>query len=163
METLDDGPFRKRTDSMQLLLPAKLSSQSSTRTTQPRVNSLAPVIGNAPTWRPIPDSQRDNLLLRLPAEIRNWIYKLVLGGRTYKFKDAFSTHYARLDTTEQHLFGLLFVCRQIYFEAALLPYAINTFRFRDFDISLSPFLKERSPAQFRSIQSLELVTYQAGQ
>ncbi|KAH7399643.1 hypothetical protein BKA66DRAFT_452267 [Pyrenochaeta sp. MPI-SDFR-AT-0127] len=113
--------------------------------------------------RTTPQSQRDNLLLRLPAELRNRIYELVLGGRTYRFKDTVCTNHARLDTSERHIFGLLYVCRQIHFETALLPYSMNIFSFRDFDISLYPFLKERSPAQFRSLRSLELITYQAGQ
>lgn len=111
--------------------------------------------------RAVPESQRNNLLLRLPAELRNRIYELVFRGKTYLFKSSIHTKHARLDTTEKHIFGLLYVCRQIYFEAALLPYAMNTFCFHDFETSLYPFLRDRSPAQFRSIQSLELVTYQA--
>ncbi|KAF1946359.1 hypothetical protein EJ02DRAFT_250619 [Clathrospora elynae] len=114
-------------------------------------------------WVPTPDCQRNNLLLRLPAELRNRIYELVLGGRTYKFKDTIQTRQARLDTKgEEHIFSLLYVCRQIHFETALLPYTINTFSFRDIENSLDPFLRQRSPAQMRSIHLIELITYQAG-
>jgi hypothetical protein len=113
---------------------------------------------------PTPDCQRNNLLLRLPAELRNRIYEHVLGGRTYRFKDTVYTGRARLDTKgENHILALLYVCRQIYFETALLPYTMNMFSFRHFDISLEPFLRHRSPSQIRSIYFMELVTYQASQ
>ena len=63
----------------------------------------------------------------------------------------------------KHILGLLYVCRQIHFEIALLPYTMNMFSFTEFDVSLEPFLQQRSPPQIRSIHYLELVTYQAVQ
>jgi hypothetical protein len=115
-------------------------------------------------FSPTPECQRNNLILRLPAELRNRIYVHVLGGRTYRFKDTVATSRARLDTKgEKHVLGLLYVCRQIHFETALMPYTLNTFSFREFDISLEPFLRQRSPSQIRSIHYFELVTYQAVQ
>ncbi|KAH8733005.1 hypothetical protein GQ44DRAFT_766072 [Phaeosphaeriaceae sp. PMI808] len=107
-------------------------------------------------------NQRESSLLRLPAEIRNIIYEYVLGGRTYRFKDALHFKHARLNTNgERHTLGLLSVCHQIYSEASLLPYSLNTFSFREFEMSLRPFLHHRHLAHFRAIKSIELVTYQA--
>jgi hypothetical protein len=100
-------------------------------------------------------------LLRLAAEIRNAIYVLVLGNRTYHFHDAISRPYAKLKTNgERHILSLLLVCHQIYSEASLFPYSLNTFSFRETEISLTPFLLHRRLAHFRAIKSIELVTSQ---
>ncbi|KAF1833308.1 hypothetical protein BDW02DRAFT_599196 [Decorospora gaudefroyi] len=150
LSTYDDG-IRK---------PPALRTTSKARIVNVKTSHTQWVTGYSSTA----DCQRNNLLLRLPAELRNRIYNHVLGGRTYRFKDTFRTSQARLDHRgEQHILGLLYVCRQIHFETALLPYTLNTFSFRDLDISLEPFLRHRSPSQIRSIHSLELVTYRAGQ
>jgi hypothetical protein len=100
-------------------------------------------------------------LLRLAAEIRNAIYVLVLGNRTYHFHDAISRPYAKLKTNgERHILSLLLVCHQIYSEASLFPYSLNTFSFRETEISLTPFLLHRRLAHFRAIKSIELMTSQ---
>ena len=107
-------------------------------------------------------NQLQSPLLRLPPEIRNKLYILVLGGRTCRFKDAIDRGHAILDTKgERHVFGLLFVCHQIYSETSLLPYSLNTFSFREFDLSLNPFLDHRRFSHIQAITALELVTYQA--
>lgn len=107
-------------------------------------------------------NQRESPFLRLPAEVRNKIYDAALGGRTYKFKDAIYRDHATLETNgERHVLGLLLVCHQIYSEASLLPYSLNTFSFREFELSFKPFLDHRRLAHFRAITSIELVTYQA--
>ena len=101
-------------------------------------------------------------LLDLSAELRNEIYKLCLGGRTYRFKDAFACTQARLDGRgEKHILALIYTCRQIHSEASLLPYSLNTFSFREFNLSFNPFLDHRTLAQFRAITKVELVTFQA--
>ena len=99
--------------------------------------------------------------LRLPPEIRNRIYELVFGGHrlwigytphrheyTYINKERHQTHsggglyhrmYARDDKSKNRPhwkpgslnLGLLRVCRQIYGEAALLPYTLNRFTFKN--------------------------------
>lgn len=107
-------------------------------------------------------NQNQSPILRLPAEIRNKVYKYVLGGRIYRFKDAIDRGRAVLDTKgERHILGLLLVCHQTYSEASLLPYSLNKFSFREFDISFSPFLDHRTLPQFQAITRIELVTYQA--
>jgi hypothetical protein len=90
------------------------------------------------------------------------IYTRVLGGRTYRFKDTIPLGRARLDTKgEGHILGILLVCHQIYAETSILPYSLNTFRFREFENSLNPFLDHRLYAQSQAITSIELLTYQA--
>tara|TARA_R110002003_G_scaffold126_32_gene11729 strand:+ start:22921 stop:23400 length:480 start_codon:yes stop_codon:yes gene_type:complete len=70
--------------------------------------------------------------------------------------------HATLETNgERHILGLLYVCHQIYSEASLLPYSLNTFSFREFEVSLKPFLSHRRLAHNRAITSIKLVTYQA--
>ncbi|KAF2831194.1 hypothetical protein CC86DRAFT_136217 [Ophiobolus disseminans] len=107
-------------------------------------------------------NQHESPFLRLAPEIRNKLYSLILGGRTYRFKDAIDRGHAVLETNgERHVLGLLLVCHQIYSEASLLPYSLNKFSFREFDISLNPFLDHRRLAHFQAITRIELVTYQA--
>lgn len=80
-------------------------------------------------------------LLRLPPEIRNNIYSLVLSGAIihpdphYVEEDQSANIYqvARSISSGGHpspqRFDLLRVCRQIYIETAALPYHLSTFRF----------------------------------
>ncbi|XPS70397.1 beta transducin [Ascochyta lentis] len=69
-------------------------------------------------------NQENSPLLGLPPELRNMVYKYVLGGNTYL---------VGLDGSFPAKFelALLVVCRQITAEAHLLPYAYNTFSFID--------------------------------
>lgn len=107
-------------------------------------------------------NQHTSPVLRLPPEVRNMIYTHALGGRTYRFKDTIPLSHARLDTKgSPHTLALLFVCHQIYSEASLLPYSLNTFSFREFKNSFNPFLDRRQYPQFQAITKIELVTYQA--
>ena len=114
-------------------------------------------------------------LLSLPPEIRNRIYNLVLGrerlainyephqhkykqtnhhrqrvhfgGGLYHYLDL--NHYRPGARHTLHL-GLLRVCRQIYGETALLPYALNEFAFENGWVRRK-FWKETKPAQQRAI------------
>jgi hypothetical protein len=107
-------------------------------------------------------NQQTSPFLNLPAEVRNTIYILVLGNRTYRFHDAIARPHARLNSdNEHHILALLLVSHQIYAETALLPYSLNTFSFRECDISLTPFLAHRHLTHFRAIRSIELHTYRA--
>ena len=102
-------------------------------------------------------------LLRLPPEIRLRIYKHVFGGqrlwmdfRRPKYKYGDGTHLGGrftylnmdMDTNGKLDIGLLRVCRQIFTEAALLPYALNEFTFesqlarREFEKSIRPGKKQ---------------------
>ena len=114
-------------------------------------------------------------LLSLPPEVRNRIYNLVLGGErlainyephqhTYKQINYFCQrvhmggglyhHLApvpyRHDARHTFHLGLLRVCRQIYGETALLPYALNEFSFSN-DWVRWKFWKETKPAQQRAV------------
>ncbi|KAH6637842.1 hypothetical protein C7974DRAFT_286440, partial [Boeremia exigua] len=64
-------------------------------------------------------------LLRLPGELRNRIYELVLGGNVFPM-----TH---LDLPRQpvnyRIFGFLLVCRHIHREARWTVFETNTFTF----------------------------------
>jgi hypothetical protein len=85
-------------------------------------------------------NQREAPFLRVPAELRNEIYSLVLHigkwliddtGRAYIFKDD------RLYESSHYLV-LLKICRQIYHETRLLPFSLNSFkiihRFREVEL-----------------------------
>jgi hypothetical protein len=70
------------------------------------------------------------------------VYSLVLG-------DIPIIKYPRRTTP----LNLLYTCRQIHTETALLPYALNVFHFTGGKaaISLQAFLKKRTPAQIKAI------------
>ncbi|PVH93563.1 hypothetical protein DM02DRAFT_695627 [Periconia macrospinosa] len=70
-------------------------------------------------------NRRSSPLFRLPREVRDMIWKEVLGNKTIEPKDwGFRTCFA----TDVNYFALLHVCREIYSEAALMPYEENVFR-----------------------------------
>ena len=61
----------------------------------------------------------------MPAEIRNEVWKLVLGGKVYRsnLKGTFLS----LPTEPKNAMALLRTCRQIYSEAAIMPLALTIF------------------------------------
>lgn len=71
-------------------------------------------------------NQQDSPLLKLPPEIRNQIFQLAIGDKTYHILSTFSSARRR---QEKHALALLSCCRQIYAETALLPWAQYTFAF----------------------------------
>ena len=104
-----------------------------------------------------------SLLLRLPPEIRLRIYKYVFGGQLlwmvfhnpqYKVRDEMHLggrfyHFNMIWGSNKKLdIRPLRVCRQIFTEAALLPYALNEFAFdsqlarREFEKSVRPGKKQ---------------------
>lgn len=94
-------------------------------------------------------------LLRLPAEIRIAIYEYVLGGGTFKFDGRLKFGNPQA-SFEDNKIDLLYVCRQINAEAALLPYALNEFIFAyDSEDALPIFLRNRSPEQLKSTKMVE--------
>ena len=97
-------------------------------------------------------NQSESPLLQLPAELRNIIYTYVL--QEHSRVAAFPL---RNTGPRRYPLALLFVCRQIHAETALLPYALNTFLVGDITCYIDDalgFLRNRSPAQLRSIQYL---------
>jgi hypothetical protein len=92
-------------------------------------------------------NQRNSPLLRLPAELRNLIFRFALGGNTWSFvvREPYGQRIHNCSGF-QHTFALLAVCRQIYVETALLPFSLRSFSFNDpedFDL----WLKALHPAQ----------------
>lgn len=100
-------------------------------------------------------NQRNSRLLRLPAELRNQIYKYVLGG-----------HRLLLATTQPRLcsydpiphFALLKVCSQIHAEAALLLYSLNIFYFSIDASRTNAFLSSISTSQLGALEILVIHT-----
>lgn len=76
-------------------------------------------------------NQKQSPLLRLPAELRNWIYEYALGSLTIR-KCLFRPHKFRaFDTSRQertNLTALASTCRQLYGETRLLPFELNVFK-----------------------------------
>lgn len=100
-------------------------------------------------------------LLRLPPEIRLRIYKYVFGGQRlwidchrHKYRNSYATHlgarFCHFNITENSNrrldIRLLRVCRQIFTEAALLPYTLNEFVFQS-QLARREFLKSIRPGK----------------
>jgi hypothetical protein len=108
--------------------------------------------------------QQASLLLRLPAELSLKIYDYTLSG------DIFDVHcwrqYARFGFAtrifkrRKNFSALLAVCHQIYAETRLLPFRLNTFRFRSHDAFI-PWLKQFDLDQREAIREVHLVTWMA--
>lgn len=91
-------------------------------------------------------------LLRLPPEIRNMIYTLIIDVNIVVFTEA---GLGRGRHPIQDGLALLRVCRQIHAEAALLPYALNTFVFWTFTSDLRAFLYGRKREQIAAMQKVQ--------
>jgi hypothetical protein len=89
-------------------------------------------------------------LLRLPPEIRNMIYTLILDVNTVMVAHAGLVR-SRLETS----LTFLRVCRQMHAEAALLPYALNTFVFWGTTLSLKTFLDGRNKEQIAAMGKVQ--------
>ncbi|KAF2850756.1 hypothetical protein T440DRAFT_518050 [Plenodomus tracheiphilus IPT5] len=78
------------------------------------------------------ENAKQSPLLRLPAELRNQIWELVLGGNIcYVDRKPWSMHNRKRQSfrvTNVHS-ALLRICRQVYSETALLPFQLNEFCF----------------------------------
>ncbi|KAI4673376.1 uncharacterized protein J4E88_008989 [Alternaria novae-zelandiae] len=104
-------------------------------------------------------------LLLLPAEIRNMVFAFAL-GQQYLVINNKGTLVTR--GVPVHLPRLLYVCRQIYAETALLPYALNIFAIWDLSVyplptwgssKLYAFLERRTPAQIEAMTEVMRVGY----
>ncbi|KAF2682585.1 hypothetical protein K458DRAFT_390512 [Lentithecium fluviatile CBS 122367] len=58
-----------------------------------------------------------------PPEIRNAIYTLALGGKTYRLNE----HGRAFNNRGQHVLALLATCRQIWHETHAMPFELKTF------------------------------------
>jgi hypothetical protein len=91
-------------------------------------------------------------LLRLPPEIRNMIYTLIIDVNMVVFTKA---GLGRGRHPIQDGLALLRVCRQIHAEAAVLPYALNTFVFWTFTSDLQAFLYGRKKEQITAMRKVQ--------
>lgn len=100
---------------------------------------------------------RQSPLLGLPAEIRNEIWKLVLGGKEYRATSITGGTYklssSPLEPT--HAMALLRTCRQIYAEAALMPLAHNTMSFEYLSV-IKVAINKLKPHQRKNITCIKI-------
>ncbi|CAE7000757.1 hypothetical protein CFE70_001059 [Pyrenophora teres f. teres 0-1] len=101
-------------------------------------------------------------LLRLPAELRNQIYEYALGGHIFYFYTECSNEYPH-DRFFHNDIALVYVCRQLNAETALLPYALNSFIYRYYGRdSAENFVHQRSLEQLRVMKSIRLLNSELG-
>jgi hypothetical protein len=103
-------------------------------------------------------------LLCLPAELRNEIWKLILGGTTFEVY-CWPSYCPKKMTTRilnrrKNFSGLLRTCRQIYREALLFPLTQNGFRFKNED-GLGPWFDTFDRSKQKAIAEVHLVTWKA--
>jgi hypothetical protein len=109
-------------------------------------------------------------LLRLPAEIRDMIWKLALGGnvirpvRSKSHVRGFFHPFPQVDTNGPHppayRFSLLQVCRQIYSEAASLPCHLSTFCFYD-DLDLELWQRQAPASKTKLVRSVRYGSWES--
>ncbi|KAI4948613.1 hypothetical protein J4E86_007961 [Alternaria arbusti] len=98
-------------------------------------------------------------LLRLPAEIRNEIFALAMSHGTISLDSSPSTKDRQILQDRHNIppssAPLLFVCRQIHAEVALLPYRLNKFIVSGKYLSaMREFLKRRTPEQLELMRDV---------
>jgi hypothetical protein len=98
-----------------------------------------------PKSRPV-SPQTQSPLLRLPAEIRNEVYKYALCDQVLDVDGK---------SAERNLFGLTLACRQLYQETELLIYSRNTLRIKD-GPKFEKWLKKRTGPQLAAISTIKL-------
>jgi len=101
-------------------------------------------------------NQRESPFLQLPPEIRNRIYEYAL-SRSHVQKHRYHSLWVGLSTT-QDPFALLFVCRQIYAETAVLPYRLTRFGFTFFT-GFNRWLEKLMPVQRDSMEVVQFSKY----
>jgi len=115
-------------------------------------------LNNSAMAQEIPANQRNSPLLRLPAELRNQIYKYALGGHIVLLGTTHELVYPRKPRLypEEPIshFALLRVCSQIHAEAALLPYSLNIFHFFTDPSSINAFMSSISTSQLGALTIL---------
>lgn len=104
---------------------------------------------------------RNSALLRLPTEIRQEIWKYVLGGKTYQ-ASCFSGRYysesyrfAPSAAEPRNGMALLRICRQIYSEAVFYPFFKATFAYHNLTY-LKRSIKFLRPYQLNNITHLRV-------
>ncbi|CAI6287124.1 unnamed protein product [Periconia digitata] len=105
------------------------------------------------------NNQLQSPLLRLPPELRNRIYKYALGGK--KLRPAGFIHRIKYEqngrVTPPNFVALLSVCRQIYAEARLYPFLLNTFEFINTEVEhIDEFAVFLTTQQQQSVKSVTM-------
>ncbi|KAF2030008.1 hypothetical protein EK21DRAFT_66407 [Setomelanomma holmii] len=106
-------------------------------------------------------NNQNSPLLRLPPELRNKIWRYVLGGNVLRWtlvsSSRYSLKYRMAPPPGQIILGLdlLRTCRQIYAETALLPYQLNTFACTEY-AGIKGELQYLQPFQRSHIAKLQL-------
>jgi len=106
-----------------------------------------------------PQAIIESPLLRLPPELRNIIFAYALDHGTVSPHLGTTSLERRLRKDPiRKRFGLLFTCRQIYAETALLPYKLNTFSVRGLLplVALENFLCRRTQAQMQVMDKVQM-------
>ncbi|KAG9201527.1 hypothetical protein G6514_005534 [Epicoccum nigrum] len=96
-------------------------------------------------------NQETSPLLRLPAEIRNIIWRYALGGKTFVATDKWETDFklSRSSKDPENGTALLRTCRQLFLEAACYPITLGSFLCNDpLEMPASPLL--RLPGELRN-------------
>jgi hypothetical protein len=103
-------------------------------------------------------------LLVLPAELRLQIWTLALGGHRFQIYCWPSYNRQRVGTSvlnrQRNFASLLRVCRQIYYEARLLPLQHNAFRIRSED-AMNVWFEKLEPWAQQAVAEVHLVTWRA--
>jgi hypothetical protein len=102
-------------------------------------------------------------LLRLPADLRNRIYEIVIYNGTHEFFSLYQFHrnqrrrrrLSDVSNPKQHLVALLRVCRAIHSETALLPFSLNTCDFCRFEW-LETYKDLLTQPQWAAIKKIEV-------
>lgn len=107
-------------------------------------------------------NQRESPLLRLPAELRHNIYEQILGGKLYLVKldrPRFNLVTKCEDSSFSDDATILRVCRQIHYEARLLPFQLNVFDIRGLFSSHFLGLPAKSLNRLKHITSIRIDGY----
>tara|TARA_R110002003_G_scaffold126_11_gene11531 strand:+ start:1595 stop:2161 length:567 start_codon:yes stop_codon:yes gene_type:complete len=106
----------------------------------------------------------NSLLLRLPGELRNKIYEYAFGGHEVKLQcgpwsDDEDLYCYTQDSTVSLWSDLLSrttICRQIYGETRLLPYALNTFCIPTWGAAYADWVQKLDESQKSAIKYVSL-------
>jgi hypothetical protein len=105
-------------------------------------------------------NQRESPLLRLPAELRNAIYKCAYSGAVFRIpsekEPSYLRHCHHLGLCLRHFPGaLLLICHQLHAEAECLLYQYSRFSFGSSPMTAAKFVSKRTPEQLSLMTAME--------
>ena len=102
-------------------------------------------------------ARQDSLLLRLPSEIRNAIYELVLSGLYITIPKFYGKNYHGSNPI-----GLLLTCKRIHAEAIQVYYASATFHFKSYPLeNLEKWTKGIGPARTALVKNVRFTRHRS--